>query len=321
MIDRDIIDRFRRDVETLAAGEPPRLGIALSGGPDSLALLLLAATAWRGRIAAATVDHALRECSAAEARLAAAACARLGVPHLTLRLEWPETPEANLQAVAREARYFALERWAAGSAIPVLATAHHMDDQAETLVMRLARGAGLSGLASIRPVAERGAGLTLIRPLLGWRRAELSALVGASGIEAADDPSNRDPRFDRTAARALLADTRWLAPERLAAASANLGEAEEALAWTADRFFEERATRERGGAIAIDAAGLPRELQRRLLARAVASLSGGDPPPGPKLARLLDALRSGRTATLSGLRASPGPPWCLASAPPRRARR
>jgi tRNA(Ile)-lysidine synthase len=313
------VQRFRDDLAAAAGDVPDRLGLAISGGPDSLALLLLAAAALPGRTAAATVDHGLRAEAAAEARLAADICAELGVPHVVLRPGWAEPPDANVQAAAREARYAALAGWAEAQAIGVVATGHHADDQAETLLMRLARGAGLSGLAGVRPARPIGGAVLLVRPLLGWRRDELAGIVRRSGIQAADDPANRDPRYDRTHVRALLGSAGWLDPRRLAAAAANLGEAEAALDWCAGKLWDERA-REAGHGLLLDTSGLPRELQRRLLMKAIARLGGAE-PPGPKLIRLLDDLEAGRPGTLAGLTIRPGAEgWSLAPAPPRRRR-
>ncbi|MEC7398775.1 MAG: tRNA lysidine(34) synthetase TilS, partial [Pseudomonadota bacterium] len=118
----------------------------MSGGPDSLALLLLAQAAFPGMVEAATVDHGLRSESADEARFVAGLCRDRGIPHeiLTCAVE-----AGNMQDRARSARYAALDQWAKEHAIAAIATAHHADDQAETLLMRLNRGSGLSGLSGI----------------------------------------------------------------------------------------------------------------------------------------------------------------------------
>ena len=135
------VARFRSDLEALAGSQPERLGLAVSGGPDSLALLLLAAAALPGRIAVATVDHGLRPESGLEALHVENICDRLGCPHRILSAEMAGGRD-GLQAEAREARYSALAGWAAAEGIAQLATAHHADDQAETLLMRLQRGSG-----------------------------------------------------------------------------------------------------------------------------------------------------------------------------------
>lgn len=287
-------------------------------------MLLLAAAAYPGGVAAATVDHRLRAESAGEAAQVASLCAALGVPHETLSLDWPAPPRANLQAVARERRYRALSGWGARAECAWLAVAHHLDDQAETLLMRLARGSGVGGAAGARPMRPLGDGeagaVQLVRPLLGWRRDELAAMVGEAGVSAVDDPANRDPRHDRSRVRQALADLPWLAPERLAAAAAHFADAEEALAWIADGLWSERAESRADGTVRLDVDRLPGELQRRLTARAIATVGDAVEPPGPKLARLLETLRAGGIATLSGVRCVPGPVWRFSPAPARRSR-
>jgi tRNA(Ile)-lysidine synthase len=283
------------------------LGLAVSGGPDSLALLLLAVRTRRESLRAATVDHQLRPESRAEAEAVAALCAGLGVPHdiLTVRVE------GSIQAAARAARYAALGEWCVAHGLTHLATAHHADDQAETLLMRLARGAGLSGLAGVRAARPLCPGVTLVRPLLGARKAELEAIVAAAGIAPTLDPSNTDPRYDRTAARAVLAAAGWLDPARLAHSAAHLAEAEAALEWATDRAYAERFD-----GTSLDPEGLPPEILRRLLLRIFAA--HGDTPRGPDLARLTAALRSNRPANHGPLKATPGKRWIFTPAPPRR---
>src|SRR5205085_9223703 len=135
----------------------------------------------------------LRQGSGEEAAAVADLCERLDIPHSTLTATWGDAPTTGIQARARAMRYRLLGDWAKARKLMAVATAHHADDQAETLLMRLARGAGLGGLAGVRPSTEI-CGLKLVRPLLHWRRAELAEIVEAAGIEPADDPSNRDPR-------------------------------------------------------------------------------------------------------------------------------
>jgi len=309
-----LVARFKVDLIRLTGGSPERLGVAVSGGPDSLALLLLTAAAYPGRVSAATVDHQLRPQSAAEARFVAEICARLDVPHEILGPGWTLVPDSNLPARARAARYQALANWAARSRIVRVATAHHVDDQAETLLMRLARGSGVGGLAGIREVNDG-----VVRPLLGWRKAELEGIVAAAGLEAVRDPTNDSDLLDRTHARRLLAAADWIDPARLAAAAANLADAEEALAWTAERVWEARAREGDGGAsMTIDPHDLPRELQRRLLLRALAFFTDENLIPGPKLMTLLDALLAGLTSTLAGVKVEAGDKWRLTLAPPHR---
>ena len=244
-------------------------------------------------------------------------CAGLDIPHATLTIDVPDDP-AGLQAAARTARYDALGRWCDETGARFLATAHHLDDQAETLLMRLARGAGLAGLSGVRRsrALDGAAGVTLIRPLLDWRKAELEAVVAAAGLSPVRDPSNENPRFDRTRARALLAGG-WPSPERVAASADWLAEAEDALAWSAARLADERLVLTADGA-RIDVAGLPREHRRRLLMAACAALAPEAILRGDSIHRLLCALDAGDVGTLAGLRCDPGPPWRLIHAPPRR---
>ena len=189
----EAIDRFTADLDALIARDC-RFGIAVSGGPDSLALLLLAAAVRPGSIEAATVDHGLRPESADEAAMVAGLCERRGVPHRTLVADWAQPPAANVQAEARAMRYRLLNEWAIERGLEAVATAHHADDQAETLLMRLARGAGVGGLGGTRARRALSEDVLLIRPLLGWRKSELVALVEDAGLTPVDDPSNRDPK-------------------------------------------------------------------------------------------------------------------------------
>ena len=288
----------------------------MSGGPDSLALLLLALAARPGRIEAATVDHRLRPESAAEAAMVGSVCERLNVPHVVVDAHWEENPSSNLQARARAARYALLGDWAMLRGLDAVATAHHADDQAETLLMRLARGAGLPGLVGTRRRRTLEPGVQLVRPLLGWRRTELAEIVAKAGLTPVDDPSNRDPRHDRSRFRAVLESADWADVERMAGSAAWLAEAEEALEWITASIATARVVPE-GSALRVDAAGLPREIQRRLLICAFERFDTSR-PKGPDLARALDSLISYRTTTLGGLKLEPGPPWRISIAPPRK---
>lgn len=291
--------------------------MATSGGADSLALLSLAAAAFPGRVTALTVDHRLREGSNAEAAAVARQCMGRGLPHVLLVREGPAFT-ANVQAQARAARYRLMAQWCEGNGIGLLLTAHHADDQAETLLMRLNRASGSTGLAGIRACRPLAPGLQLVRPLLGCRKADLAAIAAAEGWQVADDPANRDPRHDRTAARALLAATPQLDVAALAAAAGHLAEEAAALDWAAARAWDGRVTSQES-ALLIDAAGLPAALVQRLLARAVRQLGGSD-PRGQDVARLAARLGGGQSGTLAGVLARPGPRWRLVPAPPRQKR-
>lgn len=305
---------FRAAVAALAPDLGGRVALAVSGGPDSLALLLLAHRAGFD-VAALTVDHGLRPEAAAEARHVAAIAAGLGVPQVTLAVDVPRT--ASVQAAARGARYAAMADWCDFHGVRWLMTAHHADDQAETLLMRLSRGSGLGGMAGIRARrAVEGHAVTLLRPLLGARKADLAALVAEAGLSAVDDPSNRSDAYDRTAARALLAGG-GIDAAGAAATAAHLAEAEAALAWVADEAWAGRASVS-GDAVTLDARGLPAELVRRLALRAFRQVSGAE-PEGPALRRLLADLAAGHGGTLGGVLAEGGAVWRFRPEPPRRA--
>ncbi len=301
-------DRFRQALRAFGVPDRLPLGVAVSGGPDSLAMLLLAIEARPGRVRAATVDHQLRPEARHEAEQVAAICAERDIPHDILTVQ----VEGNVQAGARTARYAALEGWCTDHGLAWLATAHHADDQAETLLMRLARGSGLSGLAGIRRTRSLGSSVTLIRPLLDWRKAELEAVVEAAGLEPVRDPGNTDPRYDRSRMRAFLAEARWLDPARIAATAGYLAEAAAALEWAAGA-----AAAARLDGNSLDPHGLPPELLRRLMLRLFAG--HGEAPRGPELDRLIQSLQRGRAATLGRLKVTPGERWTVSPAPPRRA--
>ncbi len=321
MIDPTLVTRFAADLDALGLVDGG-IGLAVSGGPDSLALLLLGAAAYPGRVEAATVDHGLRSHSADEARIVASHCEEIGVPHRILTIEWDKKPTGNVQALARDARYTRLWEWARERNLTTVTTGHHVDDQAETLLMRLNRGAGVGGLAGIHPSRPLGTAvggdcmIMVLRPLLTWRRAELAAIVAAAKLDAIDDPSNADERFDRTRARALLADNPWLDPHRLAAVAEHCIDAKCALEWSSWKEFNARQSGE-GAGLTLDAEDLPFELQRRMLIDAI-ELLVAKTPPGPETVRALDALTNGRTVTLAGLKLEPGPPWRISPAPPHR---
>lgn len=337
-------DRFRRDLAS-TLGRPPesheRIALAVSGGPDSMVMLTLAAAAFPSRVIAATVDHGLRTEAAEEAAMVAAWCATLGVLHCTLH---PPTPisGSSMQMRAREARYLQLARWAVDARAHILLTAHHADDQAETFLMRAARGSGVAGLAGIRarqelPLvwptdprlstgarADGEARYILLRPLLGWRRHELRSIAIERAIPFVDEPSNADERHDRTQFRHFLSGQTLLPPEALADSARHAGEAEAALATLTHLFWDERRGKT-GPGISIDMSGLPRETRRRLARRAIHAvrLENGIGRPdftdSTNIESLLDALELGKSATQGGVMASAKAAiWQFRQAPPRR---
>lgn len=244
-LEPELVERFRSDLSALwlDANEPNvKFGIALSAGPDSLALLLLAHAALPGKVEAATVDHGLRTESAAEAEYAADICATLRVPHEILRVE---VAEGNLQTQARLARYAVLAKWSERRAIDTLCTAHHRDDQVETLFMRLNRGSGLSGLAGVRAAGlVPGSEIILLRPLLGWDRATLERVVEQSGFNAVQDPSNKDLAYDRVRIREALAAAHWIDRKSVARSAKVLAEMEDSILGLAAEDYEFAGSRD-----------------------------------------------------------------------------
>lgn len=323
MVAAETVERFRADLERLTDGPPGKIGVAVSGGPDSLALLLLAATAYPEAAEAATVDHGLRPESASEAAFVARICGDLSVPHAILPVQWPEPLGSSVQAQARERRYEALASWAASRQLRWVATGHHQDDQAETVLMRLARGAGIDGLSGIRVKRPLAGSTWIIRPLLDWSRAGLFQLVSESDLRPIDDPTNHSEDHDRTRFRALLAATDLLPASRIAAAAKNLAEAKQAVTWAVagawqTGFFVE------GEACRIRAGGMPRELERRMLIAAIDQLRTFNGLPGKWRKDKLDAVMAkgvdeGR-ATIAGmlLKSEGQQHWLLSPAPPRK---
>lgn len=300
-------DRFAADLERLwpAAERAGALGLAVSGGPDSLALALLAHAALPGRIAIASVNHGLRAEAAREVALVEQIAAERGIPFTALAVT---IAPGNTQAQARDARYAALAQWVGEAGLGALATAHHADDQAETLLMRLNRGSGLSGLAGVRARSTLSDGSTLLlRPLLGWRKAELAAIVMAAGITPADDPSNTNPVFDRARLRARLAEADWLDPVQIAASAAHLAEGWQALEWYAELDWHEMVMREvsdTGTPGFTYCANVPRVIAIETILRIIRELGGH--ATRSEAARAWERLWAGENASLGGVLAVPG---------------
>lgn len=296
--------RLAEAFETL----PQRLGVALSGGGDSVALLVLLADWAQGRgmsLHAVTVDHGLRAESMQEARAAAALAQRLGVSHDTLHWQG-SSARGNLQDAARRARQALIADWAVARGIPAVALGHTLDDQAETLLLRLARGSGVDGLAAMRP-RHRGHGVLWLRPLLDVPRESLREELVARGIGWAEDPSNADLRFDRVRARKALATLSGLGIDAagLAATTVRMARAREALELTTQEAARRLCT-VASGDVLIERAGfaaLPEEIRDRLLAHALCWVASAEYRPRLKaLHRLLEALETARSATLHGCR-------------------
>lgn len=314
------------ELDTIFTPCPSKILIlAVSGGSDSVALMHLAST-WARRcgrqapaLLVATVDHGLRAGSRAEAEQVAAWATALGLPHRLL--VWDEAkPTAAIQARARVARYRLLRQLAGGFERPALVTAHTQEDQAETLLMRLARGSGVDGLASMPTIQSsgalpgtidpRGSDVMLWRPLLTLGKERLRATLRACGAPWIEDPSNHDPAFERVRLRKaapVLADV-GLVPERVAASARRLSRARSALEHIASSLWRGLVDLN-GGAFARIAlqpwSAQPEELRIRLLRSALHAFGGSsEPVPLEKAERLsawIDA-RACRHATIAGCR-------------------
>jgi tRNA(Ile)-lysidine synthase len=299
--------------------DQPALVLAVSGGPDSTALMWLAAR-WRKRrrrgpkLIAVTVDHGLRPEARREAAAVKRLARRLGIAHRVLRWSGAK-PKTGLQEKARAARYRLIAAAADRAHATCVLTAHTIDDQAETILFRMTRGSGLTGLAGmarmrplVMPVAapaaasrrggpEPGARVFLVRPLLDIAKARLVATLRAAKIASADDPSNRDPRFSRTRLRALAPAlaAEGLDARRFALLARRVRRAEAAIEFAvaaAAAALSAGAWSERGP-IVLEAEGfaaLPAEVALRLLGRAIARVGDEGPVQLGKLESLADAL-------------------------------
>jgi tRNA(Ile)-lysidine synthase len=261
----------------------PALILAVSGGPDSTALLLLAAR-WRTalkrgpKLVAVTVDHGLRKEAATEALAVKRLARSLKVEHRTLRWRGRK-PSTGLQQAARHERYRLLAEAARKSGARHVLTAHTLDDQAETVLMRLARGSGVSGLGAMTRLSPVPGShdIALVRPMLELRKAQLVATLCKAGVTFADDPSNRDPRFTRARLRAAMAglEREGLKPERLALLARRVQRAEAALEAVVDAAAGAliQGAWPEIGAVAFPLAPLtrlPAEVVLRLVGRAIA---------------------------------------------------
>ncbi|MDB5650300.1 MAG: tilS [Hyphomicrobiales bacterium] len=237
-----------------------------------MALLALAAdwskASGHPPVFAATVDHGLRAASADEALMVAEACATLGIPHATLHWSGAK-PGTRIQERARNARYAALCAHAHEIGADTLLTAHHADDQAETILFRLLRGSGIGGLAGMKPSLARD-GVAHARPLLSLRKDELVAFCEARGLPFATDPSNVDPRYARTRMRTLAAtlEREGMGPPHWARLGARAARAEDALAFATSELRARLDIDATPDCTRFDAKGLrnvPAELVLRLL--------------------------------------------------------
>lgn len=259
------------------------------------------------------VDHRLRQNSSQEAAKVARRARSLGFAAKVLCCDEPP-PKANIEEAARARRYGLLGAWCVKHRVQSLFVAHTMDDQAETFLLRLARGSGVDGLSGMKASSSFPfpgfPGVALLRPLLGFRRSELRDYLSAKGVLFIDDPMNADPRFARTRIRAFLPalEAAGIATPRIAAAARHLARAREALESEADEFLAARARIAPGEKALLDGAALlraPREIGLRVLRRSLMLV--GEKPVSPRfesLEPLFDALgnRNFRPRTLHGCR-------------------
>lgn len=275
------------------SGPSRHVGLAVSGGSDSMALLWLIAPWARSlglAVSVATVDHGLRLEAKDEAAFVSRVCAGIGVPHRIL--EWQGWDgQGNLMARAREARAALLADWARDCGIDTVALGHTMDDQAETVLLRLARGSGVDGLAGMEAERDHG-GVRWVRPLLGERRETLRAILRAAGKVWVEDPSNADTRFDRVKARQALG---LLGPMGIDAAGLDETAVRMRMARDALEDYARRAAREvlrvEAGDVVLARVGfdlLPMETQLRLWSDAIRWVGGS--VYRPRLAALQGAV-------------------------------
>ena len=285
---------------------PAEIGVAVSGGSDSTALLHLLHR-WSVdlgiSVQAVTVDHGLREAAADEAKSAAEFCANIGVEHTTLRWAgWDG--KGNLQDQARRARYRLMTEWANDQGIKTIALGHTADDQAETFLMRLARGSGVDGLSGMQQMRKAG-GINWVRPILSVFRQQLRDYLQHLDIKWIDDPSNEDERFERVKARNVL---KALAPlgidaERLVDTAQVLQMARQALEFQTQKAALEMTTVDRGDVI-LDRKKigmLPQDIRTRLLSHALCWVSCAEYRPRRNaLSDVETAIDLDKASTLHG---------------------
>ena len=290
-----------------------KIGIAVSGGADSMALLSVAALCWPGQVEAATVNHRLRPGARAEAEMVAQWCAQHAVPHAILTVD--EALVGNLQASARTARYALLADWQLARGLSWLMTAHQADDQIETILLRLSRGAGVGGLASVR--GRRG---SILRPLLGERRADLRKYCLSRSVPFIDDPSNEDSRFDRVRMRQALAESDFIDVSGLARSVDALADADAALAWMTQEIAAQSLALD-GEIATLNRTDLPTEILRRLLLVMIHHLNPqADKPRGPSIDQALVQLLDAKVVPLADCIVKGGDVWVMRRAPARKQR-
>lgn len=273
-------------------------------------MLLLAHATMADRVNAATIDHGLRAEASAEADFVASLCQSINIQHQILRPKSPIT--GSVQAEARNIRYALLDHHAAAEGCQWIATAHHADDQLETLLMRIARGSGVDGLAAVRE--SQG---NIIRPLLHFEKPDLEAVCADCGVTPVQDPSNQDNRFDRVGIRQWLASSEHpLAPLRAVRTAQACADASEALDWMVAGLFKTHV-RHDGGAMTLDPINLPREILRRLCLRILETIQPGLVPRGEALDTVIQALHNGEQRMLGNILCIGRETWRFQPAPAR----
>jgi len=301
---RGVSDAFERALADHPAHlKAQQVGLAVSGGGDSIAMLHLAARRLSsGQLRAITIDHGLRPEAAEEIAEVARQAAELGVPHEVAHWQWDG--KGNLQAAARAGRREAIYAWALTHNLRHIWLGHTSDDQVETLLMRLARGSGIDGLTGMYPATTRD-GLAILRPLLQISRADLRAWLKAERITWCDDPSNDDPRFDRVRARQMMDQLSKLGMtrKRLLQTAAHMQAAQISLQRAAQSFANDHVQQDTGDLLfAPEAMDLSKEdAPRRVLAAALRWIAGQDYRPRfEQLLKFAAEARSGMKATLGG---------------------
>ncbi len=263
------------------AGVTGPLGVAVSGGSDSLGLLHILHDLKPDDLRAVTVNHGLRPESGDEARQVAEIATGLGVPHDILT--WHDHPDGgNLQDAARRARYGLMADWAKGQGIAHVVTGHTAEDNAETFLLGLSRGSGLDGLSGMRPRFDQS-GVTFLRPLLGQGRGALRDILTDRGVSWVEDPSNEDRRFDRIKARDAMAALEPLGinADLLGAVMHNLRATRTGISEALGAWAQMFAKVDRGDLVLTPDAfvDLPDDFARRILNAAFRWVAGADYPP------------------------------------------
>lgn len=287
------------------------VGLAVSGGGDSMSLMWLAAQ-WAGetlqppKLTVLSVDHGLRPGSAEDANWVVEQAGALGLAGAIMQWRGAK-PSTGVQARARQARYHLLLGWCIDNGAGALVTAHSLDDQAETFLMRLARGSGIDGLSAMRQLRQER--IAILRPLLGVSGARLRRTLDAAGVRWLEDPANRDTRFERVRWRTTLAhlEQEGLAPAMIALSARRLARASQALEHATSKLeadvVEQDAKQASFRLAAVE--GAPEELMLRLLKRLIMRYgAGGEPPELAALERLGEWITEGVSGgrTLAGCR-------------------